>query len=76
MSKQDIASKNSGNLETKVDHLYYLMIGIVVVLFIGFAGCFIAATAMLVDSFRDKQASYQQLEIEVQQLNDRLKSQR
>lgn len=56
----------------EVKRLTDMMFLVVIVLFIGFAGCFIAATALLVDSFREKAASYQQLELQVQQLDDKL----
>ena len=56
-------------LSEKFSDMNFLLIALIVVLFVGFAGCFIAATAMLVDSFNSKAASYQELEKQVQNQN-------
>ncbi len=50
-----------GGLKNQVDKHEWLIGILVVALFIGFAGVFVAATAMLVDAFRGKQATYQNL---------------
>jgi hypothetical protein len=59
-------------LAQRQNRLEQLMAAIVVVLLIGFAAVFVAATSMLVDSWNGKQASYQQMEIQLQQINDKL----
>ncbi len=45
----------------KLEQHDWLLNVLVLVLFVGFAGVFIAATAMLIDAFRGKQATYQSL---------------
>ncbi len=57
----DLVDGKLDPLKKDVERVHFLMVGIVVVLFLGFIGVFIAATAMLIDSFRGKQASYQSL---------------
>lgn len=56
----------------EVKRLNDFMALVVVVLFVGFAGVFVAATSMLVDSFNNKQATYEQLREQVQSNNDKL----
>jgi|GEM_PF-6965495 hypothetical protein len=52
-------------LVDRLREMNFLLMALVVVLFVGFSGCFIAATAMLVDSFNSKSASYQELTAQV-----------
>lgn len=59
-------------LAERQTRLEQVMAAIIVVLFIGFAAVFVAATSMLVDNWRSKQTSYQQLELLVQAQNDKI----
>ena len=61
-------------LKDRMREINFLLIGLVFVLFIGFAGCFIAATTMLVDSFNSKATSYQELEVQVQTQNAKVEA--
>lgn len=56
-------------LEHKIDRHESLINVLVIVLFIGFAGVFVAATAMLVDAFNNKQTTYQNLVNKVNEQN-------
>lgn len=76
METEEIQSKNavdetSGKLQGDVDNLKILFYGIIIVLFIGFAGVFIATASMLVDSFKNKQATYQDLANKVNEQNNK-----
>lgn len=43
--------------QAEIDFLKWLMIGLVVVLFIGFAGMFVATASMMVDALKDNRGS-------------------
>jgi phosphate starvation-inducible membrane PsiE len=72
MPKYSAQNTNFSKLSKRVDDLNLLMVAVVIVLFIGFATMFVAATAMLLDGFRSKQASYEQLQSQVQSQNDKI----
>ncbi len=71
MSEQNLTSKGKA-LENRVEQINTLMIGVVIVLLVGFAGTFVAAATMLVDSFNNKQATYQDLRDKVQEQNAKI----
>ena len=59
-------------LEKKVKDLNTVMIGVVLVLLIGFSTMFISVYSIFISDNGSKQANYQQLEIEIQQLDDKI----
>jgi hypothetical protein len=61
-----------GVIDEKVDHLSWLMNVIVIVLFIGFAGMFVATASMLVDSFSSKAETYGDLRDRVLEQNEKI----
>jgi peptidoglycan hydrolase CwlO-like protein len=48
------------------------MMALVIVLFLGFAGMFVAVGQMMIDSLRDKQASYQDLRDQVKDQSNKI----
>jgi len=62
-------------LKDKLKETNNLLVALVFVLFIGFGACFVAATAMLVDAWNNKAASYQNLSNQIQTQNITLTSQ-
>ncbi len=56
----------------RIKFLNNVVIGILVVLFLGFAGMFIATGALMIDSFRSKQATYQSLVDKVNEQNNKI----
>lgn len=70
---------NPVGMDTQMDFLKFLVYAILVVLFIGFAGMFVATSAMLWGAWKDKEGSFNILQetisqqnIQLQILNDRL----
>jgi hypothetical protein len=53
----------------KMRMLYEIVVGIVVVLFLGFAGMFVATTAMLVDSWKSDKATQEDLRDKILEQN-------
>jgi hypothetical protein len=64
--------KKVQTLSDKLKDLNLLMIGIVVVLFVGFAGMFVATSALLIESFNSKTVAYEELVKNVNQQNTQL----
>ncbi len=56
----------------RFEFLNTIVIALVVVLFVGFAGMFVACTAMLVDAWRSKDATYQKLEDSIETQNAKI----
>lgn len=67
-----VSNDISGRNADEINFLKTLTYGLLYILFIGFAGCFIAVTAMLVDSFNNKASTYQQLFNKVAEQNVKL----
>jgi len=63
-----------GNPIHRLNLLTSITYGILIVLFIGFAGMFVATVAMLVDSFNNKTATYKILIDEVSKQNIKIDS--
>ena len=61
------------DLSNKVKDLDRTMVLVVIVLFVGFITMLVGFVSLIDSSNGNKQASYQQLELEVQQLNDKMK---
>ena len=59
-------------INDRLDQMNLVLLGLVLALFIGFAATFIAAAAMLVDAYRGKQASFENLQDEVQAQNAKI----
>lgn len=68
-------SQEKGNvkgLENRQTRLEQIMIAFIVVLFIGFAGMFVATATLLIDSYNNKSASYDNLQDTVQTQNTKV----
>jgi len=61
--------KGSTEGNVRLDFLQKLMYALVVVLFIGFAGMFVATAAMLLDAWNNKTANYVELRGEIKEQN-------
>lgn len=73
MAKKDELTQQEPNETGKrLDYLYLLMGGVVIVLFIGFASMYIAFVALLESSNGQKQATYQSLRDQVEEQNNKL----
>lgn len=59
-----------GEVKAKLDHLSWVMYGLVIVLAIGFAGLFVGVGSMMIESLDRKSASYEDLQNEVQGMRD------
>jgi len=58
-----------GTTQKDVDRLYLLMAGVIIVLFIGFVTSFIAVGGLIVNYESERQATYQNLDNQVQSQN-------
>lgn len=65
----DKINGDMGGMKSKIDRHESLINVLVIVLFVGFAGVFVAANAMLVDAFNSKQATCQDLVNKVSEQN-------
>lgn len=73
MAKKGFATKQPAEpIKDSVDRLYFVMYGLVIVLFIGFAAMFVAVGQMLYASWTEKQATYQSLRDEVKSQNAKI----
>jgi beta-lactamase regulating signal transducer with metallopeptidase domain len=61
-----------GGLKEKVDYLTLLMVGVIFVLFVGFASMYVAFAALLQSSNSDRQSSFENLREQVQTHENRM----
>jgi hypothetical protein len=68
----NVAIDQSGGIEKRIDFLNLIMIGVIVALFIGFAGAFVAVGTLVYTACIDRITTYQQLMDQVQAQNDKI----
>ncbi len=72
MKKSEVDLLYGGAIKAQVDWLRSITTAVVAVLFIGFAGVFVATGAFMIDAFKNKHDSYSDLENEIRVQNDKI----
>ncbi|MBX4195854.1 hypothetical protein KW796_02785 [Candidatus Parcubacteria bacterium] len=57
-SRGNVTPESFENLKNEVKKVNYLMVGIIIVLFVGFFGGAVALGGIIVDGYRSREASY------------------